>query len=128
MNIATLIGALAAILSTTSFLPQAIKIIRSRDTRSISAGMYALTVTGFALWTTYGILLGAWPLIAANAICLGLSAFILTMKLLPRGKKDAVADLEKLRRSDAWRAIKWVDVSEERTLDYLKAQVEKTPK
>ncbi len=92
MNITTLIGALAAICSTISFVPQAVKIIRSRDTKSISVGMYLLTVTGFALWTSYGGLLGEWPLIAANAICLGLSAFILTMKLLPREKKEAVAE------------------------------------
>jgi MtN3 and saliva related transmembrane protein len=102
VNITTLIGALAAICSTISFVPQAAKIIRSRDTRSISVGMYTLTVTGFALWTSYGVLIGAWPLIAANAICLGLSAFILTMKLLPREKKEAVAEaLEPVIGADA---------------------------
>ena len=102
MNITTLIGVLAAIGSTVSFFPHAVKIIRSRDTRSISVGMYALTVTGFALWTSYGGLLEQWPLIGANAICLGLSAFILAMKLLPREKKEAVAEaLEPVVGSDA---------------------------
>ena len=91
MDIATVVGAIAAIASTVSFLPQAVKIIRTRDTRSISAGMYAITVTGFALWTSYGALQGAWPLIASNGICLILSAFILAMKLMPRDRKEAVA-------------------------------------
>ena len=92
LAVATAVGAVAAIASTTSFVPQAIKIIRTRDTSSISAGMYAITVTGFALWTTYGVLLLAWPLIVANGVSLMLSAFILTMKLLPRAQKVKVAE------------------------------------
>lgn len=92
MEIVTIIGSLAAVASTVSFTPQAWKIIRTRDTDAISAGMYALTVAGFALWTAYGVLLGQWPLIATNSICLLLSAFILTMKLLPRRERDKVAD------------------------------------
>ena len=91
MDSATLVGAAAAIASTVSFMPQAVKIIRTRDTRSISAGMYAITVTGFALWTSYGAMQGAWPLIASNGICLILSGFILAMKLMPQDKKEAIA-------------------------------------
>jgi MtN3 and saliva related transmembrane protein len=93
METATIIGSIAAVLSTASFTPQAWKIIKSRETKDISAGMYALTVTGFAMWTTYGILLTQWPLIVTNSICLVLSAFILTMKLLPEPKKNKVADI-----------------------------------
>ena len=92
MDLVTGIGSLAAVASTPSFAPQAWKIIRSRRTRDVSAGMYALTVCGFALWTAYGTLLVQWPLIATNAICLALSGFILTMKLLPRRKREAVAE------------------------------------
>lgn len=92
MDRLTLVGSLAALASTVSFTPQAWKIIRSRRARDISAVMYTLTVCGFALWTAYGVMLGQWPLIVPNAICLGLSGFILTMKLLPRRKRDAVAD------------------------------------
>lgn len=92
MQLVTIIGSLAAIASTVSFTPQAWKIIRTRDTDAISAGMYALTVMGFALWTAYGVMLGQWPLIVTNSICLLLSAFILTMKLLPRRERDKVAD------------------------------------
>jgi MtN3 and saliva related transmembrane protein len=53
----SLIGALATLCSTTSFAPQAWKIIESRNTQSISGAMYSITVTGFALWLVYGIAL-----------------------------------------------------------------------
>jgi MtN3 and saliva related transmembrane protein len=92
VDIATVIGACATLASTVSFVPQAWKIIKSRRTHDISVGMYAVTVTGFALWTAYGVLLNQWPLIVTNSICLVLSAFILTMKLLPSRQKNAVAD------------------------------------
>jgi MtN3 and saliva related transmembrane protein len=85
-------GTFAAVCSTISFVPQAWRIVRTRDTQAISPVTYSFTVTGFALWTVYGLGLGEWPLIVTNSICFVLSAFILVMTLLPRGKKDAVAD------------------------------------
>jgi MtN3 and saliva related transmembrane protein len=93
MPLVTIIGSLAAICSTVSFVPQAWKIIRTRDTSGLSARMYAVTVTGFSLWLAYGIMLGEWPLIVTNAVCLALSAFILAMRILPQRKKEALADL-----------------------------------
>jgi MtN3 and saliva related transmembrane protein len=89
---ATVVGGIAAVFSTVSFVPQAAKIIRSRDTSSISAGMYMVTVAGFTLWTAYGAMQTAWPIIASNGVCLILSAFILAMKLLPQHEKEKVAD------------------------------------
>lgn len=85
-------GALAAIASTASFAPQAWKIIKTRETKDLSALMYSFTLLGFALWSAYGLMLGRWPLIASNGICLALSLFILVMKLLPRSMKGRVAD------------------------------------
>ncbi|MEJ0044607.1 MAG: SemiSWEET transporter [Rhizomicrobium sp.] len=97
MSAIAIIGTVAALCSTVSFVPQAWKIIRTRETKDISTGMYLLTVVGFAAWTSYGVLLAQWPLIAANGICFGLSGFILAMKLLPQPDKDAVADeIEKI--------------------------------
>ena len=84
-------GALAAICSTLSFVPQAWKIIKTRQTKDLSAVMYSFTVVGFALWTAYGVTLRQWPLIACNGICLIISLFILIMKLLPFSAKDKVA-------------------------------------
>ena len=92
IDISNLVGVAASIASVSSFAPQAWRIIRTRDTQSISAAMYWLTVTGFGLWLGFGILVGQWPLIVTNAICFALSAFILVMKMLPPSGKRAVAD------------------------------------
>lgn len=75
------IGGLAAFLTTCSFLPQAVKVIRRRDTRSISLAMYAMFSAGVALWLAYGWMTGSWPIIAANAVTLCLSLAILGMKI-----------------------------------------------
>jgi MtN3 and saliva related transmembrane protein len=92
METVTIVGYLAAICSMTSFTPQAWKIIKTRDTSSISAPMYALTVLGFALWLAFGLLKAEWPIIITNGVCLILSAFILLMTVLSGAKKEAVAD------------------------------------
>jgi len=91
MNATLLLGYSAAAISTASFAPQAWKIIRSRETKDISLGMYLLTVMGFALWLAFGFAERQWPLVISNSICFLLSGFILVMKILPRQKKDAVA-------------------------------------
>ena len=92
MEMSTVIGGVAAVASTVSFVPQAWKVIKTRKTKDISTGAYTLTVTAFALWLAYGFMLGQWPIMASNAICLLLAAFILCMKLLPASQKNAVAD------------------------------------
>lgn len=74
-------GYLAAILTTGSFVPQAVMIIRSRDTRGISLAMYVIFTIGVALWLVYGIALESWPMILANTVTLGLAATILALKL-----------------------------------------------
>ena len=84
MDVTTIIGAAAAICSTTSFAPQCWKIIQSGETEDISAPTYALTVTAFTLWFVYGVLRGDWPLMVTNGISGLLAAFILAMTLLPR--------------------------------------------
>lgn len=89
---AAVLGWMATAASVTSFVPQAVKIIRTRETTDISVGMYVLTVGGFILWTVYGTMIGAWPIIVTNTICASLSAFILAMTLLPRRERNAVAD------------------------------------
>jgi MtN3 and saliva related transmembrane protein len=88
-----IVGAFATVCSAVSFVPQAWKIVKSRDTRSISAPMYSITVVGFAAWLAYGLLRQIPPIIVTNAICMLLSSFILAMKLLPHTKKDEVADV-----------------------------------
>jgi len=75
------IGSLAACLTTVSFVPQAWHTFRTRDVRGISLGMYSLFTLGVLLWLVYGLLLGAWPIVIANAITAALALAILAMKL-----------------------------------------------
>lgn len=74
-------GTAAAILTTASFFPQAIKTIRDRDTSGISLSMYLLLITGVALWLIYGLLIGSWPLILANTVSLIPQMVILVLLL-----------------------------------------------
>jgi MtN3 and saliva related transmembrane protein len=80
-NLNEIIGFIAAVLTTASFVPQAWHTFKSRDVRGISLGMYSAMTTGVACWLVYGWLLGAWPIIIANFITLVLAATILVMKL-----------------------------------------------
>jgi MtN3 and saliva related transmembrane protein len=75
-----LLGYIAAFLTTTSFLPQVIRTLRTGDTRSISFAMYLMLVAGVAAWLAYGLLLGALPIVLANGMTLLLSSIILAMK------------------------------------------------
>ena len=76
-----IVGTVAATLTTLSFLPQAWLTLRTRDVSGISLSMYSVFTVGVSLWLVYGILLGAWPVIIANAVTLGLASTILTLKL-----------------------------------------------
>ena len=76
-----IIGMVAAVLTTISFVPQVWHSFKTRDVSGISLPMYSLFTVGIALWLAYGILLGAWPLIVANGITLSLASAILGMKL-----------------------------------------------
>jgi MtN3 and saliva related transmembrane protein len=79
-----LTGYLAATLTTVSFVPQVLKTLRTRDTRAISLGMYALFSLGVALWLVYGLLIDAGPVILANAVTLVLTSTVLWHKLAER--------------------------------------------
>lgn len=74
-------GFVAATLTTLAFVPQAVKTIRSRDTRGISLSMYAVFTVGVGFWLGYGLVLGSWPMILANTVTLLLSTTILALKL-----------------------------------------------
>jgi len=75
------VGYAAAVLTSGSFIPQAIMTIRSRDTRGISRGMYVIFTVGVAFWLAYGIAIGSWPMILANTVTFALAATILALKL-----------------------------------------------
>lgn len=75
------IGILAAFLTTTAFIPQVVRVIRTRDTHAISLWMYLMFSSGVALWLLYGILLKLWPIILANAVTLLLSLIVIYFKV-----------------------------------------------
>ena len=80
-TLAETVGYLAAVLTTLSFVPQALHTFRTRDVSGISLGMYAAFTLGVAMWLLYGVLTAAWPVVLANAITLALALAILVMKL-----------------------------------------------
>ncbi len=81
MDYIKIVGFVAAALTTFAFFPQAIKVIRTRDTKSISVVMYFVVTAGLILWLVYGILLRDLPLILANFITLIPAITILVMKI-----------------------------------------------
>lgn len=81
MTLESVLGYSAACLTTMAFLPQALKIYKSKNTQAISLPMYIIFSSGVFLWLIYGIVISAWPVVVANAITLVLSLWILWMKI-----------------------------------------------
>ncbi|MBN1989325.1 MAG: SemiSWEET family sugar transporter [Bacteroidales bacterium] len=70
MDLVRVLGLAAAAFTTFSFFPQAVKVIRTRNTEGISLVMYLMFNIGITLWLIYGIMLNDLPIILANAITL----------------------------------------------------------
>lgn len=87
MSLQDLLGYLAATLTTAAFVPQALLTLRTRNVAGISLGMYGAFTSGVALWLAYGLVLGEWPIVVANAVTLALSATILAVKVLEDRKR-----------------------------------------
>lgn len=78
---ALILGYVAATLTTVAFLPQVVRLYRTKNTEAISTWMYSIFSVGVLLWLIYGCIIEAWPIVVANAITLVLSLFILWMKI-----------------------------------------------
>ena len=76
-----ILGFVAAILTTLSFLPQALRIRRLRSADDVSLTMYVMMVTGQGLWLVYGIVISSPSMIGANVVSMSLVAWVLSMKL-----------------------------------------------
>jgi len=76
-----LLGLVAGSLTTISFVPQVLKIWRTRSGQDVSFGMFILFSLGVLLWLVYGLALGAVPIIVANAATLILALVVLALKL-----------------------------------------------
>ncbi|HMN50093.1 MAG TPA: SemiSWEET transporter [Ignavibacteriaceae bacterium] len=77
----TTIGYLAAFCTTIAFIPQAIKVYKSKHTKDISMGMFLLMNAGLIFWLIYGIMIFSYPIIWANAVTIIFAFYILIMKI-----------------------------------------------
>lgn len=82
MNMLSLIGFAAAALTTAAYIPQAIKTIKTRQTKDISLWMYVMMSVGILLWLVYGIYNADWPIILANCVTIMLVIPILIIKIM----------------------------------------------
>ncbi len=81
MNLVDALGFAAGSLTTVSFLPQVVKIWRTKSADDLSLGMFALFGSGVLLWLFYGIATVAVPVIVANAVTLALALTVILLKL-----------------------------------------------
>jgi MtN3 and saliva related transmembrane protein len=76
-----ILGLVAGVLTTTAFIPQILKIYRTKSGQDISGRMFSLFSAGIVLWLIYGILLRSLPLILSNVVTLALCVTIITLKI-----------------------------------------------
>jgi MtN3 and saliva related transmembrane protein len=79
MTLADLMGYMAAIGTTGAFIPQAMKVFRTKKTNDLSQGMYLLLCAGILLWIIYGVMIGSLPIIIANGVTFLMTFYILVM-------------------------------------------------
>jgi len=80
MDTLNTLGLVAGSLTTLAFVPQVVKIWRTRSADDISTIMFLLFSTGVLLWLLYGIALNALPVIVANGVTLVLAVMVLVLK------------------------------------------------
>ena len=91
-GLADSIGMVAAVLTTIAYVPQVVKIYRTKSARDVSFRMFSLLATGVSLWLVYGIMMRSAPLIFANFVTLGLSLTVLVLKIRYERARGARAE------------------------------------
>jgi MtN3 and saliva related transmembrane protein len=81
VSLADTIGYVAASFTTLSFVPQVVRVMRTRETHSISKLAYLAFCFGVALWFAYGVVLASPPIMAANGATFVLACIVLAYKL-----------------------------------------------
>lgn len=84
MSVVTALGFLAAFLTTAAYVPQVVKTWRSGSSADLSPGTFGMLTAGILAWLVYGFLTRDLPIIAANAVTLGLVASVLVHVLRSR--------------------------------------------
>lgn len=80
-SLVNIVGVAGATLTTLCWLPQALKVLREKETRALSLSATLAFTFGVALWLVYGLAIDDWPLIGSNAATLALMLPIVVMKL-----------------------------------------------
>ncbi len=81
MDNVMIIGLIAATLTTGALFPQLFKVWKTKSTKDISTGMFALTSTGFLVWLIYGMFVNNFPIIIANSLAFIQAIAILFFKI-----------------------------------------------
>lgn len=76
------LGYVAAVLTTSSFFPQALKTLRTGDTSGISLGMYLMFTSGVVVWAIFGLVTGDGPVLISNLITALPAGLILQRKIV----------------------------------------------
>lgn len=75
------VGFLAAILTTACYIPQALHVVRERNTAGISLFAYTILFAGVLLWLVYGVMIGSLPVMLANGLTLPLLSIVIAIKI-----------------------------------------------
>lgn len=81
MDYIEILGLVAAVVTTSCFIPQVYKISKEKSTKDISLLMYVIMAIGLSLWLIYGISIKSTPVTLANGITLVLVLWIVALKL-----------------------------------------------
>lgn len=80
MNTPGIIGIVAGILTSSSLLPQLIKIIKEKKVEDLSISMFLTLLIGLMMWIVYGVLRTDWPIIITNGFSVTLNLCILVLR------------------------------------------------
>ena len=81
MSAENLLGVAAGVLTTIAFVPQVLRVWRTRTARDLSLATFSIFTVGVALWLVYGVMIASLPIVLANAVTLLLAGSILVMKI-----------------------------------------------
>jgi MtN3 and saliva related transmembrane protein len=90
MDLTTLLGFIGAFFTTVCNIPQAVKMIKTKETKDVSAPTYIVLFIGLCIWVVYGIMKNDWPIIVANAVSALICATILYLKMSSKKVLDKI--------------------------------------
>ena len=83
-----IIDFIAAILTTSAFVPQVYKTFKTKDVEAISLSMYLVMFAGVLLWLIYGVYINSLSMLIANSVTLALILIIIFLKIKHNKKNN----------------------------------------